>query len=366
VNQPGKQYYPQLDALRGLGIILVFFYHAYKPAFGSSLFMQFLNFCYENIYLSMDMFFALSAFIITHLAYAEIAANGNFSFKNFMTRRILRIWPLYFLILLLAYTAIKFTAAYLGKPVSLPPAAWYVFFVSNFYLEPHVFFLRQLWTISVEEQFYVFWGLALLFFRKHIQYIMLFFAAVSIVFTVVSAIQFRPIYFHSLVYLYDMMLGAYFAWLIHKQAGLIRLIRSFSVKQSVLFYLFIPVLFVVFFFINNNTTGTTNEVFDVLMRLLFVLHQGVLFVDQMFNAGSIFNLARQRFLIYTGRIAYGLYCFHGLVLTFGIIAFAKLGLDDQPLIFLVVMFVITYCIAILSYKYIEKPFLKLKDRLRRA
>jgi peptidoglycan/LPS O-acetylase OafA/YrhL len=362
VNQTAKQYYPQLDALRGLGIILVFFYHAYKPAFGLSLVMQFLHYCYENIYLSMDMFFALSAFIITHLALAEIRSKGSFSFKNFMVRRILRIWPLYFLILLLAYTLIKYTAAYFDQPLTLPPAGWYVFFVSNFYLEPHVFFLRQLWTISVEEQFYVFWGIILFYFRKYITWIMIIAALISIVFTIISAVQFRPIYFHSLVYLYDMMAGAFFAYLVSQNAGIVRMIRSFTKMGSVLFYIFIPVLFIVFFFINKASTGGMNEVFDVLMRLLFVILMCMLFVDQMLNTHSAFNLSKQRFLIHTGKVAYGLYCFHGLVLTFGAMAFARLGLSHQKLVFLLLMFVITYVIATLSYRYFEKPFLDLKSK----
>ena len=47
-------------------------------------------------------------------------------------------------------------------PITLPPPSWYFLFVSNFYLAEHVFYLRQLWTISVEEQFYIFFVLLIL------------------------------------------------------------------------------------------------------------------------------------------------------------------------------------------------------------
>ena len=91
-----------------------------------------------------------------------------------------------------------------------------------------------------------------------------------------------------------------------------------------------------------------------------------MFVDQVFNEKSIFNLAKQKFLIHTGKIAYGLYCFHGLVLTLGTMLFNKYNLTNYPIAFLLIMFGVTYAIAMISYKYFEKPFLQLKNKLRRV
>ena len=162
-----------------------------------------------------------------------------------------------------------------------------------------------------------------------------------------------------------MMVGAYIAYLIKKNAKIINLIKSFNVKQSCAFYLFIPLFFIIFFILNKNFEGTTNQIIDVMMRLLFILHQGFMFVDQVFNEKSIFNLAKQKFLIHTGKIAYGLYCFHGLVLTLGTMVFNKYNLTNYPIAFLLIMFGVTYAIAMISYKYFEKPFLNLKNKLRR-
>lgn len=360
-----KYYYPQLNALRGIGIISVFLYHSYKPQFGTSFLMKFAAFCYENIYLSMDMFFALSAFIITHLAFIEIDKNGYFSFKNFMIRRILRIWPIYFIILAISYIAVKKIAFHYNIPITLPPAGWYVFFVSNFYLEGHVFFLRQLWTISVEEQFYIVWGICLLTINKRIKLILIIaiFCIISITFNFYNAFGTNNVYYHSLTYLFDLMCGAYFAHLIHKKAKIIKYISSPSFFKSLALYLFLPIFFLVYFFLNNMVTGTLNNILDVIMRIIFIIHQCIIFVDQMYNVNSFFNLSKRRFLIYVGKIAYGVYCFHGLILTAGFLFISKQSIQINPFLFALIMFGITLLVGTISYKFIEKPIINLKYRL---
>ena len=358
-----KYYYPQLNALRGIGIISVFLYHSYKPQFGNGFLMQFAAFCYENIYLSMDMFFALSAFIITHLAFIEIEQNGTFSFKNFMVRRILRIWPIYFIILAISYIAINKIASHYNIPITLPPAGWYVFFVSNFYLEGHVFFLRQLWTISVEEQFYIIWGFCLLTMNKKITLVIAIFCIVSLAFNFYSAFGTDNIYYHSLTYLFDLMCGAYFAKLIQKNSRLIKYISSPSLLKSISLYLFLPIFFLVYFFLNNMFAGTYSHALDVVMRIVFIVHQCIIFVDQMYNEQSFFNLSKRKFLIYVGKIAYGVYCFHGLILTAGFLIISKLNILIHPFLSAVIMFAVTILVGTISYKFIEKPIINLKYRL---
>lgn len=325
--------------------------------------MQFASFCYENIYLSMDMFFALSAFIITHLAFIEIESKGNFSFKNFMLRRIFRIWPIYFIMLAIAYIAVKKIAFHYNIPITLPPAAWYVFFVSNFYVEGHVFFLRQLWTISVEEQFYIIWGICLLAMNKRISLVIAVFCVISIVFNFYSAFGTDNVYYHSLTYLFDLMCGAYFAQLIHKKARIIKYISSPSFLRSMTLYLFLPIFFLGYYFLNDLFTGTSNNILDVIMRIVFIIHQCIVFVDQMYNVNSVFNLSKRRFLIYVGKIAYGVYCFHGLILTAGFLIIGKLSIQIPPFFAALIMFGITLVVGTISYTFIEKPIINLKYRL---
>jgi peptidoglycan/LPS O-acetylase OafA/YrhL len=71
-------------------------------------------------------------------------------------------------------------------------------------------------------------------------------------------------------------------------------------------------------------------------------------------------------LIYTGKISYGLYCFHGIVLTFGLLIVQKLKIQMPSIVTVFLLLVINYLVSAISYRYVEKPFLLLKNKLRRA
>ncbi|MBL0144567.1 MAG: acyltransferase [Chitinophagaceae bacterium] len=173
------------------------------------------------------------------------------------------------------------------------------------------------------------------------------------------------VYFHSLTYLNEMMAGAYLAYSIKQNNKIIQFVRSFNWKQSLIFYFFIPLFFVAYFFLDKMCNGIANNILYVIMRMLFIIHCCLLVADQLFNINSIFNLANKKLVVYTGKISYGLYCYHGFVISFGTIGFKKSGIILHPLLSTFILLIITFIIASFSYRYIEKPFLKLKDKLRR-
>ena len=140
MQEKAKYYFPQLDSIRGLSFLAVFFFHAVHPHFGTGFFSRMAQYLYNNLVLSIDVFFILSSFLLTWLGINEYKEKGNFSFVNYFIRRILRIWPLYFLIMIFSFILLP----YLQVSVTLPPAFYYVYFISNFYLEGHVYFLRFL------------------------------------------------------------------------------------------------------------------------------------------------------------------------------------------------------------------------------
>ena len=109
---------------------------------------------------AVTLFFVLSGFLITFLMVKEKEKYGDFSFKKFYIRRVLRIWPLYYLILITSYiffanndipirTIILNTLTFSNIPIA---------FNSSWYPSP------QIWSIGVEEQFYLFWPLVIYFF----------------------------------------------------------------------------------------------------------------------------------------------------------------------------------------------------------
>ena len=104
-----KIYFKNLDGLRFLCFLTVFFYHSFQTESAnvkSSSVYQFIKFgLAENGFLGVNFFFVLSGFLITYLLIKEKELNKNINIPNFWVRRILRIWPLYFL-----FSGSKFTS----------------------------------------------------------------------------------------------------------------------------------------------------------------------------------------------------------------------------------------------------------------
>ncbi|MBA4077933.1 MAG: hypothetical protein C0508_23090, partial [Cyanobacteria bacterium PR.023] len=103
-------YWPQLDGLRSLAFLLVFLHHlgrvadAERAALGSAIApaLPTLDAICAWGWVGVDVFFSLSGFLITHLLLAEKGRFNSISFKQFFARRALRIWPVYYLVLLFA------------------------------------------------------------------------------------------------------------------------------------------------------------------------------------------------------------------------------------------------------------------------
>ena len=360
----GKRYYPQLDSIRGISFLVVFFYHSYKPVWNDSLIDNFLKFIFNIMPLSIDVFFILSAFLLTFLGINEFEKTGKFSFKNYFIRRALRIWPLYFIIMFFSFVILKILQNYTGHQITLPPAGWYVLFVSNFYLPDHVFFLRLLWTLSVEEQFYLLWGFCLLVFQKYLKIVILILATISLAFIIIQTIKEIGIYFHTLTYIIDMMFGAFAAYSIKKNNRIAATIKILSSQKELIFYLSFPLLFLGYFLVSFLVSEVVHSLFTELIRLCFITYCSVVIIIQMITEKRKLDLSNYNFLIFTGKISFGLYCFHGMVISFGYLFFKKINLSLTPFVASLCFLIFTYLLAILSYRLIESPFLKLKDKSR--
>ena len=158
-------YHPELDVLRFVAFLGVFLHHALprdasvyvKSGFSPTLSEWLVTAKNAGAY-GVDLFFVLSAYLITELLLREHATRGSFSISNFYVRRALRIWPLYFVFLAITVLVI---------PVILPDDQFGTVYIVSFAL----FFgnwvcatnglpfsvASPLWSISVEEQFYFAW-----------------------------------------------------------------------------------------------------------------------------------------------------------------------------------------------------------------
>lgn len=364
-KEQSRYYYPQLDSVRGIAFFFVFSYHSWKAEVGNTINGDFAFFLYRAFEFSIDVFFVLSAFLLTLLGLYELERNKNFSFKNYFIRRLLRIWPLYYFITIVAFIIVPAISKHYNLTVTLPSAPYYLFFISNFYLPDHVYFLRFLWTISVEEQFYLVLGALLFFWPKKLPIAIVAMGIASIVFNIYTGARHSFIFFHTMNYVIDFCVGAFAAISIHKNNAIVRYFTSLNRPQSFTFFLFVFVVLFTGYFIQSNFFASNEDMAHNIVRILFTFYVGLFLIDQMVNKNKVLKLEKASLFIYTGKISYGLYVYHGIVLTLGFLAYSKIGIKINTYLLSFIFFVINFLIAHISYQYFEKPFLKMKDRLRR-
>lgn len=144
---------PQLDGLRGIGTVAVMAIH-FLSSFGDVL---------EGLSISVDLFFAMSGFLITAILLSEFDKRGGISIKRFYIRRALRLYPA-LLALLAVFTVFALVAGGKDRGGYLAESATALFYVYDFFVAwtgVQGKALIQLWTLSIEQQFYLVWPLFL-------------------------------------------------------------------------------------------------------------------------------------------------------------------------------------------------------------
>ena len=151
-------YYPALDGLRGVAILLVIIYHNF-------------NFINQSQFgwLGVDLFFVLSGFLITTILLND-AGSPHF-LKNFFIRRILRIFPLYFLCLIIFLILFPFLGLYKKELSFFIANQWWLWtylqnWLYSLFLTDDAKMLTHLWSLAVEEQFYLIWPFIILLVKK--------------------------------------------------------------------------------------------------------------------------------------------------------------------------------------------------------
>jgi peptidoglycan/LPS O-acetylase OafA/YrhL len=212
MRHPERRFFANLDALRFLAFFAVFVSHVVTIAgpevFAHPLHQRLLSFTHLG-FLGVDFFFVLSSFLITWIVLEEYQHTGGFAVGRFWIRRTLRIWPLYFLIVLPVYSA-----KWLGWELlaNQPDFVWAATFTLNFWMAAHghqfLLALGVLWSISVEEQFYFAWALALKKAKRQLPLLSGLLIAVSLVATVLLRNQGDHPYFNTLPFLQHFGVGA--------------------------------------------------------------------------------------------------------------------------------------------------------------
>src|SRR5690606_37840820 len=189
--QNKKIFFDGLNELRAFAALLVVFHHIEMFKDGDGIMSLFDN-NYTNYFIgrigknAVYLFFVLSGFLITFLLLQEKNKHGKVLLKKFYLRRIFRIWPLYYTIVIISFMLIPLlshnfeifsrTPTYYGMTMdnnnySLNAIMLFLLFLPNLALRLGIIVVgaSQSWSVGVEEQFYILWPfIILLFSRKYI------------------------------------------------------------------------------------------------------------------------------------------------------------------------------------------------------
>ena len=329
---------PQFDFLRGVAVLLVMLFHASHEVRAFPM-AQYVSFGWAGV----DLFFVLSGFLITGILLDTRDQKGYFT--NFYARRILRIWPLYFALLGMLFLVVPVIAPHWSAAAmqTAKPAWVFVLFLQNLYIGHRLTGpLSPTWSLAIEEQFYFVWPLLIwLLPRKNIKR----FAAALVIGSPLLRLGLDlghvqiSMYYNTLTRLDGLAVGSFLAlWLRDTKAG--------TVKRYALIALPIALACA------------------ILFEKPWIWYSGIAITAGAIVCLSFFVPCRNRFILFTGRISYGLYLTH--MAAFGLATKPELRrfyphspvLNDAA--FLAVGLVLSYSIASLSWFLFESQILRAK------
>lgn len=332
---------PALNGVRGVAVLAVMAFHFGVPAG-------------RHGFLGVDMFFVLSGFLITSLLAEEWSRKETISFRSFYLRRILRLYPALLLLLLVM--------------ISTAPRAYVVSslaYVTNWMMalhwQPLYAPMAHLWSLSVEEQYYILWPLLLFFLLRRLParravLVPLALAGLSVGWSIVAwytRSDWMRVWFGTDTNADGLLIGSALA--LAASSGMLpkweRIKHPLNVATAVAF------LFAGYLVVGPALTGALVPVGG----LGAVLATAVLIVRLVLYPVPVLNrLLEFKPLAAIGVLSYGLYLWHVPIKEWLI---GLMGQGSNRAAVVGIEFALTFLVAGLSYRYLERPLLRLKDRL---
>ncbi len=331
------KYRPEIDGLRALAILPVVLFHAGFRSFSGG-------------FIGVDIFFVISGYLITSIILSE----KNFCLLNFYERRARRILPALFFVMLVTlpfawlYLMPRDTEAFLK---SLYRAC---FFSSNFLfykqsgyfdtaaeLKPFI----HTWSLAIEEQFYLFFPFMLLLLKRSNKKVMIGIVLIILLSSLGYAqylvkINASAAFFLLPSRLWELLIGALIAFYFLNRKKLL----SQKINKSIS----LLGLFLIIYAILNFDKGTP---FPSLLTLVPTLGAGFVILcanEETFTGRLLAN----KFLVFIGLISYSAYLWHQPIFAFS----RHIYLGNPPFFTIVLLILLCFFIAFLTWKYVESPF----------
>ncbi len=369
------EFFEGLNALRFFAAFLVVIHHAETIRKKNGLFnFEWLSF-FRNGGNAVNFFFVLSGFLITYLLLKENNQTKTISVKNFYLKRVLRIWPLYFLLVALGTLILPVAFNAFNIDYKFPYTfadSWYyfVFFMPalvTYHFGTHL--LQPLWSIGVEEVFYLIWAPLIKFLKKHILMLLL---GLIVIKSIINYLVY-PLGESSLLYYMvnhcftfeDMAVGGLGAYFLFQRKSEISALTIYKKPFQILIY----GLLITYILFDKNIEWTLwRGLFGtpVFSRLVYDFLCLYLIIGISLNKNNLFKI-RSKKLSYLGEISYGIYMYHMLVI-FGIVLILKNWLANMngwlaSVLFFTILTTAVIIISAISKKWFENYFLKFKNRL---
>ncbi|MGE7624361.1 acyltransferase family protein [Viridibacillus sp. NPDC096237] len=347
-----RRYISGLDGLRALSVLAVILYHLHFKSV-------------EGGYLGVTIFFVLSGYLITDLLVSEWDKTGRIDLKGFWIRRFRRLIPALFIMLILVGTWITLFQEELLVGLRSEIVAAAIYFSNWFYIaQDHSYFtsfappspLQHMWSLAVEEQFYIVWPIIIMVGLKLVKNrgtLALGIFVAALVSAILMFVMYEPgvdpsrVYYGTDTRAFSVLIGAAlaFVWPSRKLAKNVTkdAEKFLNIIGSISFALLVLMM------MTMDETGS----FLYMGGMLFAsVVTAILIAVIVHPASYIGNLFSFKPLIWIGARSYGIYIWH-----FPIVVLMGAGVGNEAIGFtkLLIIIVLTLLFAGLSWRYVEDP-----------
>ena len=336
-----------LDGFRALAIILVLLVHTKIPIFQSG-------------WIGVPMFFVLSGFLITRVL-LNTKTSTNY-FKAFYYHRILRIFPIYYLVLFIVH----WWGLSMGFDVS--QFNYYLFYLQSFTISNEVQpvfsngLMGHTWSLSVEEVFYLVWPAIVYFINQRgLLFICFLVLGLSLIFKLFQLSQGGET--QSMLSLLGnsdcIMAGALLSLYSPKHSGIL----TIKHKTIALFLCSFSLFFVLLPFFSENATLHLGSKIGLSVCITWLSFLAILRLLNQSDSELLSTFFGNRFMLFTGKISYGIYLYHVPVYMFLSSFLYHYKISLHSILEIVLEIALCFLLATISWYLIEKPLLKLKSKL---
>lgn len=326
-------YLPALDVLRFLAMLMVISAHLRIS---------------EHVQ-GHSFFFFLTGFIIAHISENDLKNYTSYPIKKYLARRWIRTLPVFYLVILF-FNLVNIYMTHHGKPIPVGKWWWFVLMIHNYFPMKEYSIMGYVWAMGVTEQYYLLWGLILYFFRNHIVKILFLLIVLSMIWGAAGHYS----YTHLITYIPGFSIGALFYYLHSKNTRLGKYLQELPSWQNLILYILALLLVIMVFY--ENQFYETGYLREVLLAIGF----GIITYIQSFAKNKVFDLGKIIPLRYLGQISYGVYMYHVPIILGYVYLTQYWDWHIPTLISLILIFILSFGIASVSYTYFEKPILSLK------